>query len=147
MTTLAIVDAGPLYAAADSDDADHAACVAVLARPDLQLVLPALVIAEATYFVGGRLGAIAERTFIAGLAELELEAPSPADLARMAELVEQYADFPLGGTDASVVALAERLGAEVVVTLDRRHFSAVKPAHVDAFELLPSSLLKEAVTS
>ena len=26
----------------------------------------------------------------------------------MAELVETYADFPLGGTDASVIALAER---------------------------------------
>ena len=45
--------------------------------------------------------------------------------------------FPLGGTDASVVALAERLGAEAVVTLDRRHFGAVRPRHRKAFELLP----------
>ncbi|HEY1687345.1 MAG TPA: PIN domain-containing protein [Solirubrobacteraceae bacterium] len=137
MTTLALVDAGPLYAAADSDDADHAACVAVLARPDLQLVLPALVIAEATYFVGRRLGATAERAFLAGLAEMEVEAPSADDLTRMAELVEQYADFPLGGTDASVVALAERLQVAVIVTLDRRHFGTVKPVHRPAFELLP----------
>ena len=57
--------------------------------------------------------------------------------ARMAELVRTYADFPLGGTDASVIALAERVGAGIVVTLDRRHFTAVKPNHLDAFQLLP----------
>ena len=55
----------------------------------------------------------------------------------MGELVAEYADFPLGGTDASVVALAERLEVEVVVTLDRQHFGAVRPRHRDAFELLP----------
>jgi uncharacterized protein len=32
-----------------------------------------------------------------------------ADSLRMAELVETYADFPLGTTDAAVVAVAERL--------------------------------------
>ena len=56
---------------------------------------------------------------------------------RMSVLVAQYADFPLGGIDASVIALAERLGAPTVVTLDRRHFAAVRPRHRDAFELVP----------
>lgn len=135
--TLAVVDAGPLYAAADADDDDHARCLATLVRPDLRLVVPALVIAEATYFIGERLGAQTERRFLDGLAALEVESPSPDDLSRMGELVEQYDDFPLGGTDASVVALAERLGARVVVTLDRRHFAAVRPRHCEAFELLP----------
>ena len=55
----------------------------------------------------------------------------------MAELVEKYADFPLGGTDASVIALAERLGAPIILTLDRRHFAAIAPSHCEAFELLP----------
>jgi uncharacterized protein len=55
----------------------------------------------------------------------------------MAELVEQYADFHLGGADASVIALAERLQAPIVITLDRRHFQAVRPRHVETFELLP----------
>ena len=137
MTTLTVVDAGPLYAAADSDDADHEACVATLAREDLWLVLPALVVAEATYFVGRRLGASAESAFLRGIGELDVEGPSSEDFARMAELVEQYADFPLGGTDASVVALAERLDAVVIVTLDRRHFAAVAPRHREGFELLP----------
>lgn len=40
------------------------------------------------------------------------------DYARMADLVEQYADLPLGTSDASVIALAERLGIPEVATLD-----------------------------
>jgi predicted nucleic acid-binding protein len=137
MTQLAVVDAGPLYAAADVDDADHAQSVAVLSRPDLRLVVPALVVAEATYFVGRRLGAAAESAFLHGLAVLDVEGPDSDDFVRMAQLVDEYADFPLGGTDASVVALAERLDATLVVTLDHRHFGAVRPRHREAFELLP----------
>ena len=58
------------------------------------------------------------------------------DYERMAELVEVYADFPLGTTDAAVVAVAERLGIAEIATLDRRHFHAVRPRHVGGFELL-----------
>ncbi len=137
MSTLAVVDAGPLYAAADADDDDHAESLAVLADPGLRLVVPALVVAEATYFVGRRLGADAEAAFLRGVGSLDVEGPDSVDFSRMAQLVEQYADFPLGGTDASVVALAERLDAATVVTLDRRHFAAVRPRHREAFELLP----------
>lgn len=134
---IAIVDAGPLYAAADLDDADHERCVDVLRRRDLQLVIPALVVAEATYFVGQRLGAAAEAAFLRGVGELEVESPVPEDWPRIAELVERYGDFPLGGTDALVIALAERMSASVIITLDRRHFAAVRPRHRRAFDLLP----------
>lgn len=133
----AIVDSGPLYAAADLDDDDHDAALGVLARTSLHIVIPTLVVAEVTYFIGTRLGAHPEALFLEGLAELDVEAPSPADWKRIAELVEQYADFPLGGTDASVIAIAERVGAETIITLDRRHFGAVRPRHVNAFSLLP----------
>lgn len=46
----------------------------------------------------------------------------------------------LGTTDASIVALAERLQLGEIATLDRRHFSVVRPAHIDAFTLLPERL-------
>ena len=39
--------------------------------------------------------------------------------------------------DASVVAIAERLEQDTIATLDRRHFSVVRPLHVDAFTLVP----------
>jgi predicted nucleic acid-binding protein len=137
MLTLAVVDSGPLYAAADADDRDHEASLGALSRADLRLVVPALAVAEATYFVGQRLGPSAESAFLRGIGTLDVEGPTDEDFARMAELVDQYADFPLGGTDASVIALAERLDASTVLTLDHRHFAAVRPRHRATFELLP----------
>ena len=79
----------------------------------------------------------AEAAFLTGVGTLDVEGPAREDFHRIAELVEQHANFPLGGTDASVVALAERIGASIVITLDRRHLGAVNPRHIDAFELLP----------
>jgi predicted nucleic acid-binding protein len=52
-------------------------------------------------------------------------------------LVTTYADLPLGTTDATVIALAERLGVREIATLDRRHFTVVRPRHVPALTLLP----------
>jgi predicted nucleic acid-binding protein len=61
----------------------------------------------------------------------------PSDWTRTADLVRTYADLPLGVVDASVMAIAERLGSTRIATLDHRHFSVVRPAHATAFELLP----------
>jgi uncharacterized protein len=134
---VAIVDSGPLIAAADRDDRDHARCIAQLQRTDLRLVIPAMVVAEVSYFVNQRAGPTAEASFLRGISQFEIEAPQGNEWLRIADLVEQYADFPLGGTDASVVALAERLNTDVIITLDRRHFGAVRPRHARSLHLLP----------
>jgi hypothetical protein len=55
----------------------------------------------------------------------------------LADLVEQYSSLPLGAADAIVVAVAERFRTVNIATLDRRHFSVVRPAHAAAFTLLP----------
>lgn len=60
-----------------------------------------------------------------------------ADWLRIAELVARYSDLPLGTVDASVVTTAERLGITEIATVDRRHFTIVRPNHVAAFSLLP----------
>ena len=39
--------------------------------------------------------------------------------------------------DASVVTVAERHGITTIATLDRRDLLVVRPAHCDAFELIP----------
>lgn len=135
---VAVVDAGPLYAVVNADDRDHERCLDVLARRDLQLVVPALVVAEVLYMIGRRMGSRQEAQFVRGLESFVVEGPAPAEWTRIGELVEQYADLPLGGTDASVVALAERIDARIVITIDRRHFPVVRPRHCDAFELLPA---------
>ncbi len=134
---LAIVDTGPLYAAVDADDIDHARCIAAMSRPGLRLVVPAMVVAEATHLVGARMGPRVEAAFLRGLRAVRIEPPRPDDLDRMAELVEQYGDFPLGGTGAAVIALAERLGTDVVLSLDRRHMLAVRLKSGASLNLFP----------
>ena len=106
-------------------------------RADLDLVLPALVVAEASYLIGTRLGARAEATFLRGLTTLEVEGPERDDWPAIAGLVERYADYPLGGTDASVAVLADRLGTDLIISLDRRHFSVLRSASGRPYRLLP----------
>lgn len=134
---IAIVDAGPLYAAVDAADVNHARCVDVLQHGDLELVVPTLVVAEVAYFVGRRLGASTEAAFLRGLGAVEVEAPNADDWAAIAELVERYGDFPIGTTDASIAVLADRLDTDLIVTLDRRHFGAIRSLNGRAFDLLP----------
>jgi uncharacterized protein len=134
-----IVDAGPLYAYIDADDAHHEDCLALLKSHPGPLAVPVLVVAEVAHLVGTRLGSIAEVRFLgdlAGRAFVTIPVEDD-DWLRIAELVSRYRDLTLGTVDASIVAAAERLGVTTIATLDRRHFGVVRPAHVAAFELLP----------
>lgn len=101
--------------------------------------MPTLVIAEVACLLGTRLGWEAEVRFLGDLAagDFVLEPVHAADPIRIAELVAQYHELPLGTVDASVVAAAERLSVEHVATTDRRHFGVVRPNHTERFELLP----------
>lgn len=96
-------------------------------------------ITEVVYFVGTRLGADAEVRFLGDLAagEFTVEPVAAGDWLRIAELVSQYRDLPLGSVNASVIASAERLEITQIATLDRRHFSIVRPIHTPTFELVP----------
>lgn len=137
-----LCDSGPLFAAADRKDADHHACVELFSGLRLarrRLLVPATVVAEVGYMLQTKVGSFAEATFLQAIGDgdLELVDLKAEDGTRMAELVNQYDDLPLGTTDASVIALAERLGLREVATLDRRHFSVVRPRHVEALILLP----------
>ena len=137
-----ICDTGALVAAAFTRDPDHRACVDLFTGTRLAqrpLVVPAPVIAEVGYLLSKYAGTAAEVGFLRSLAagDFVVDPPSAADLARAADLVEQYANLPLGTTDAVVVATAERLGCTEIATLDRRDFTVVRPKHVPHFTVLP----------
>jgi uncharacterized protein len=133
------VDAGPLYAYVDADDQHHDACLELLESHPGPLLVPTLVITEVVYLLASRLGSEPEIRFLGDLASGNLiaEPVAASDWLRIAALVATYRDLPLGSVDASVVAAAERLGSSQVATLDRRHFTVVRPTHLEAFELLP----------
>lgn len=102
-------------------------------------MVPILVVTEVAYLLGSRVGTETEVRFLGDLAAGALvpEQVVPADWVRIAELVAAYRDLPLGTVDASIVAACERLGAATIATLDRRHFSVVRPAHAPAFDIVP----------
>lgn len=139
MRNAVVVDAGPLYAYIDADDADHDACLAFLEAFPGTLVVPQLVIAEVAHLIAKRLDVRTELRFLADITTgtLSTEPVAPTDWLRITELVSRYRDCPLGTVDASVIACAERLDVAAVATLDHRHFAAVRPRHVEAFALLP----------
>ena len=137
-----ICDTGPLVAAALSNDADHLACVELftsLHSAGTELLVPATVVAEVGYLLAREAGPRVESLFLRSLAEGDFSIVdlTTVDYARMADLVVTYDGLPLGTTDASVLALAERLNLSEVATLDRRHFTVVRPNHVNALKLLP----------
>jgi predicted nucleic acid-binding protein len=135
--SIAIVDANALYAAVDRSEQDNARAAAELARDDLDLVIPLLAVLETAQLIEARRGASAEAAFIRGVSGLRIEAPFGQDWPRIADLLDRYVDLRLGTADASIVALAERLGADTIITFDRRHFGVVRPRHCAAFRLLP----------
>lgn len=134
-----VCDTGPLLAALDAADPDHDRCARMLTEADEDLVVPTLVLAELDYWCRRRLPSEAWLIFLDDLLAgvYRLEPATGVDLARCRELQARYADLALGIVDASVVALAERLGETKVATLDQRHFRAVRPTHLDALELRP----------
>lgn len=123
----------------DEDDRHHQACLDLLATYQGPLVVPTLVVTEVAYLLESRLGPEAEVRFLGDLASgaFTTDPVAPSDWLRIAELVWEYRDLPLGTVDASVVTAGERLGIREVATLDRRHFSVVRPTHTSNFELFP----------
>lgn len=134
-----IVDTGPLVALGDTDDRDHTVCRELLETDPGPLVTTALVIAEAGYLLNRVLGPAAEQALIAMILDdtLRIEALTKADWARASELIDTYDDLNLGVTDATVIAVTERLNATRIATLNHRDFRVVRSAHVETFELVP----------
>lgn len=137
-----VCDTGPLVAAGDRNEEHNRACTDLFTGLHLArrtMLVPAPVIAEVGYLLRRAAGAKVEAAFLRSIVRrtvtvVDIQA---GDYKRMAELIETYADFPLGTTDAAVIAVAERLGIDEIATLDHRHFRAVRPRHVPAFTLLP----------
>ncbi len=134
-----LVDTSALFALLREADSWHVRMGDWLASAHVALVVPFTVVQETAYLIGNVLGPAAEAQFLHTLTagQFATEHLEPNDLARAGDLVEQYADFPLGFVDASIVALAERLEIRDILTTDRRHFGVVRPSHCERLRLLP----------
>lgn len=136
----AIVDTSFLVSLINPRELHHPACVAVARQLRERLVIPQVVLPEATYLVARYIGHPAMRAMVRQLATplWNLEPLHDEDLNRVAAVLDQYDDQGLDFADACIVAIAERLRARRVLTLDRHHFALIRPQHCAAFEILPT---------
>lgn len=134
-----VLDTGPVLALLDADDPFHARSVEMIDAVDERLVLVAPTLVEIDYWIRKRLTPDVWRALVDDIAAgaYHLEDLTATDLTRVGELERDYADLSLGMVDAAVIAVCERLGESKVATLDRRHFSVVRPRHCPVLELLP----------
>ncbi len=134
-----VVDTGPVVALVNDRDDQHQRCRDFLETHPGRLLLPVTVLTEVYLLLERRRGTQAELAVLADVrgGRFRLVDDLEPDLDRIAELVECYADLPLGTVDASVVARTERLGLQEVATLDHRDFSVVRPPAHSRPHLLP----------
>ncbi|MCP4131768.1 MAG: VapC toxin family PIN domain ribonuclease, partial [bacterium] len=71
--------------------------------------------------------------------QLEPTELTAQDWNRCEELCATYADLGLDLVEPSLIAIAERVGETQIATLNYRDFTVVRPAHTEAFELLPGT--------
>ena len=133
------VDTNIWLAAADRRSERHEDCAAVLHEHVEELAAPVPVIAETAWLLLDRGGPAAQGRFVAMITADRLKPIdlTRADWVRIAELIHRYADLALDVIDASLIAVADRLGLEALATLNHRDFRVVRPAHTEAFELIP----------
>jgi predicted nucleic acid-binding protein len=135
-----IADSGGLYALYDSRDKNHRAVRDVVGAETGPIILPAAILAELDYVLRSRLGVTAEIRLLDGITKgsFTLEPFTIEDVVRCRELLAKYRDLDLGLTDASVIAVAERLGIYRILTVDERDFRLVRTAGGDPLVLLPA---------
>lgn len=131
-----IVDTGVLVAAVDRSDPDHGPCAELLSTASERRVVPSPTLVEVEYLLRGSSGWELVLQDI-GSGALSVEDLHPGDYDRVGEVMASYADLRIGFVDAAVLAVTERLQESKLATLDRRHFTVVRPAHVDSLQLLP----------
>jgi uncharacterized protein len=134
-----LIDTSGLLAALFPDQSQNRAAADALleARPPLRL--SPFVLAELDYLISTGPGTRAELRLLADVASgaYVLEPFDKADITAALGVVEQYSDLNVGLTDASLVVLSQRYQDLDVLTLDLRHFRALRGYRNQPFRLLP----------
>lgn len=122
-----VADTGAIVALIDADDRHHRELRTLYERKPDAWVLPWVILPEVDYLLTTHVSTRAGEAFIDDLARghFEVEWGREQDLLRARDLFMRYADLRLGLVDGVVMAVAERLEAKAIATLDQRHFGAV----------------------
>jgi uncharacterized protein len=134
-----VLNTSGLLAAIDSSQRRHKSARMALEADSGPLLLSPFVLAELDYLVSTRAGIDAELLLLGEVAEgaYRLESFGAEDVRVATDLIDRYRELGLGLADASVVVIAARAGTNRILTLDDRHFRAVRPLRGRTFKLLP----------
>jgi predicted nucleic acid-binding protein len=135
-----LLDTSGLLSAIDASQRQHARCVAAIDGAEGPLLLSPFVLAELDYLLAARVGTAAQRALLDEVARgaYVLEPFSATDVAAALDVIVRYGDLNIGLADASIVVLATRHGARDVLTLDERHFRALRTLDRKRFRILPA---------
>lgn len=135
-----LLDTSGLLAALDSSQRQHASAVAALRRADPPWVLSPFVFAELDYLLATRVGQAAERALLSevGRGVYRLEAFTGEDVVAAERVIARYGALEVGLADASVVVIASRYAVRDLLTLDERHFRAIRGPGGRPFRVLPA---------
>jgi uncharacterized protein len=102
----AIADTGGIVALLDSTDKNHAAVVSIVSN--LELLIPATILAEVDYLVTKYLGELAARIFLEDVTTgaFTYLASDLSDMSQTLKIMTRYSDIPIGFVDASIAALS-----------------------------------------
>jgi len=132
-----LLDTGALVSLLDRSQRLHREFRRFFEKWDRAVVSTEAVLTEATHLLGrvqgGRKACL--EFFLEGGAVL---VPfSPGSLRRCGKLLEQYSDLPMDYADSTLVALAEELDTNLVLTTDRRDFGVYRIGGRRRFRVLP----------
>jgi len=135
-----LLDTSGLLSAIDASQRHHAACAAALERAPGPLLLSPFVLAELDYLLARHVGGQAQLALLEEVARgaYRLEPFGAGDVESAKAIVERYRDLRVGLADASIVVLAERHRTRNVLTLDERHFRALRIRRRQHFRVLPA---------
>jgi predicted nucleic acid-binding protein len=135
-----LLDTSGLLAALDASQRQHAPCRAALEAAKGPLLLSPFVLAELDYLLMRHVGAHAQAALLDEVVRgaYRLEGFTADDIARAGEIMRRYEDLQIGLADASIVVLAERHATIEVLTLDLRHFRALRVGGRKRFRILPA---------
>ena len=134
-----LLDTSGLLSALDESQRYHHECATVLGEASPPLLLSPFVLAELDYLLMRHIGRHAQAVLLEEVARgaYQLEPFSAADVAHAKEVIDRYADLEIGLADASIVVLAQRHAVAEVLTLDQRHFRAMRIERRRRFKVLP----------
>jgi predicted nucleic acid-binding protein len=138
-----LVDTSGLLSAMFADQRHHEVCARILREAGHPRILSPYIMAEADYLIQKYGGVEAELLFLEELARgaYVLSAFGKGELERARLVVEKYRDLGIGLADASLVVEAELHDCRDVLTLDVRHFRALRvPGSRKPFRVLPADL-------